>query len=143
MNIQKLSEMLEQEEGLKLKPYTDSVGKLTIGYGRNLDDTGISETEARFMLGNDIARAALLLDKNIPWWKLLDEPRQAVLCDMTFNMGFGDGRHGLSTFPRFLEAVRSGNYALAAKEGLDSHWAGQVGQRAVKLMKIMETGQYQ
>ena len=143
MDLNKLSEMLKVEEGLRLKPYTDSVGKLTIGYGRNLDDVGISETEAAFFLGNDMAKHALLLDKNIPWWQNLDDVRQRVLCDMCFNMGWGDGTHGLSSFPNFLEHVRLGQYKDAAQHGRNSHWFNQVGRRGVRLMLMMETGQDQ
>jgi len=147
MNIQTLQGMLLEEECSEGKPalklYTDSVGKLTIGVGRNLSDGGISETEALFMLGNDMAKASLELDKQIPWWKNVDEIRQLVLCDMCFNMGWGNNIHGLSSFPNFLEAVRTGHYEDAAKHGLDSHWAQQVGRRATRLMKMMSTGQFQ
>jgi len=54
MNMQRLQNTLEHHEGLRLKPYKDSVGKLTIGIGRNLDDVGISKSEALLLLQNDI-----------------------------------------------------------------------------------------
>ena len=41
-------------EGLRLKPYVDTAGKLSIGVGRNLDDKGISKTEADFLLADDL-----------------------------------------------------------------------------------------
>lgn len=53
-----LKDMLIRHEGLKLKPYRDTVGKLTIGAGRNLNDLGISEREAMFLLDNDIMERA-------------------------------------------------------------------------------------
>jgi len=52
---------------LRLKPYRDSVGKLTIGVGRNLDDVGISAEEADVLLANDIAKAQAELKQALPW----------------------------------------------------------------------------
>ena len=51
--------MLKRHEGLRLKPYQDTIGKLTIGYGRNLDDRGISKEEAEYLLRNDISRVKI------------------------------------------------------------------------------------
>ncbi len=42
----RLRQMLIRHEGLRRKPYRDTVGKLTIGAGRNLDDVGITREEA-------------------------------------------------------------------------------------------------
>ena len=40
-----LHALLEGHEGRRAFPYRDSVGKLTIGVGRNLSDRGLSEGE--------------------------------------------------------------------------------------------------
>ena len=56
-SVDLLVEQIKKHEGLELKPYTDTVGKTTIGIGRNLDDVGITEREAEFLLMNDIGRA--------------------------------------------------------------------------------------
>ena len=61
MNRDALISQLIIDEGIKLKPYTDSVGKLTIGVGRNLNDVGISEDEARFLLGNENAQPQVIV----------------------------------------------------------------------------------
>ena len=42
--------------------------KLTIGFGRNLDGKGSSESEACMLLANDVDDAWRDLDKNCPWW---------------------------------------------------------------------------
>lgn len=52
-----LIDQLVRDEGLRLHPYIDSVGKLTIGVGRNLTDMGISQAETEMLLSNDIANA--------------------------------------------------------------------------------------
>ena len=73
---------LKLDEGLRLKPYRDTVGKLTIGIGRNLDDVGISEAEAEYLLSNDLDRTISDLDKYMLWWQTLDTPRRRVILNM-------------------------------------------------------------
>lgn len=135
---------LERDEGKRLKPYVDSVGKITIGIGRNLTDKGISPAEAYMFLNADIAEAVSLLTENFPIWRELSEARQRVLLNMTFNMGLAPhnvpGKRGLWDFQKFLEAVRSANFDLAARDMLASLWAKQVGPRAIRLSDIMKRG---
>lgn len=127
---------LIRDEGLRLKPYKDSVGKVTIGIGRNLTDVGISQDEARLLLTNDIQKCVDLLDKALPWWRKLSLTRQRVLANMGFNMGV----QTLCTFKTFLGLVQAGEYKQAAQDMLSTKWASQVNQRAVRLSSMMETG---
>jgi lysozyme len=127
---------LKRDEGVRLKPYTDTVGKLTIGVGRNLTDVGISDDECTALLQNDVARTVAALDKSLPWWRKLDPVRQRVLVNMAFNLGMV----GLLTFKNTLAAVQSGSYAAAAAGMLASKWATQVGDRAKRLAEMMRTG---
>lgn len=131
-----IQEQLKRDEGLRLKPYRDTVGKLTIGYGRNLDDKGITAEEAGALLWNDIQAAQGELFGALPWAEKLDEPRQMALLNMSFNMGI----HGLLTFKNTLNLAENGHYAAAAAAMLDSKWAEQVGARAQRIAKQMESG---
>jgi lysozyme len=131
-----LEKMLIQDEGLRLKPYRCTAGKLTIGVGHNLDALGITEAEAMFILMNDIKRVTLECEKSFDFWPFLDEERKCVLLNMCFNLGLD----GLLKFKRTLTAISDGRYEDAAAFMLDSKWAQQVGQRAVRLSKIMATG---
>lgn len=134
-----LLEQLKRDEGLHLFPYKDSAGKLTIGYGRNLDDNGISEDEAYILLVNDIDRVRTQLARAVPWYRDMNHPaREAVLENMAFNLGTA----GLMRFTRALEAVRAGVYNDAAKHMLHSLWAKQVGQRAERLAEQMRKGEW-
>lgn len=128
--------LLEQDEGLRLKPYRDTVGKLTIGIGRNLDDVGVTTEEARYLLENDVGRAESDLDRNIPWWRQLSEKRQHVLVSLVFNMGWGR----LSAFVKFLAALKRNDWAGAAHEMRDSRWFLQVKGRGERLAAMMEQG---
>lgn len=134
-----LVDQLHRDEGVRLKPYKDSVGKLTIGIGRNLDDVGISLPEVYVLLQNDIATATLQLEQALPWTSTLDDARQGVLLNMTFNMGI----HSLLGFHQFLGAVQSGDYLTASRLMLESHWATQVESRSYRLSVQMATGVWQ
>lgn len=132
MNRAKLKEDLERDEGLRLKPYVDTVGKTTIGIGRNLDDIGISEEEARHLLDNDVEWVIEELDRTMPWWLTMPEPAQRALANMAFNMGLPT----LKLFRNMLAALQAGDYRKAADEALDSRWARQVGSRAERIAAL-------
>lgn len=128
---------LRRDEGVRLKPYRDPVGKLTIGTGRNLDDVGISDDENNLMLSNDVGRACASLDKALPWWRNLDPVRQRVLVNMAFNMGIGT----LLGFHNTLAAIQASDWQSAHDGMLASRWATQVGNRAQRLADMMLTGE--
>jgi lysozyme len=135
-----LRAQLIRHEGLRLKAYRDTVGKLTIGIGRNLDDTGISQDEATYLLAGDISRAEQgLLSRYPEWYPALDPVRQSVLINMAFNLGLSS----LAGFTHTLDCVARGQYGEASDSMLKSKWAGQVGQRAVELAAQMRTGEWQ
>ena len=131
-----LEDMLIRHEGLVLKPYKDSVGKLTIGIGRNLDDVGISRDEAIYLLKNDIQKVVADA-KTFPWYDGLNNSRKQVVLNMIFNLGLTR----FSKFSNTISCISRGEYTEAAKEMLDSTWAKQVGKRATELAQIMERGE--
>lgn len=134
---EKLMYRLIEEEGMKLKPYRCSAGKLTIGVGRNLEDKGLSNEEALFLLQNDIIEAVKELKKAFLFFDSLNETRQIVLIDMCFNLGI----NGLKKFKKMIKALENQDFSLASKEMLSSCWAKQVGARARSLALLMETGE--
>lgn len=133
-----LKAMLIRQEGVRLRLYQDSVQKkLTIGVGRNIEDVGISLEEAHFLLDNDIMNATIDAQK-LHAFTMLDPVRQDVLVDMVFNMGL----RTVQGFTRMLAALEAGNWNEAAAEMRDSHWATQVGNRAIVLANMVRTGVY-
>lgn len=132
-----LSSQLKRHEGLRLKPYLDSTGNLTIGYGHNLTENGIPQNIAVSLLNRGIGAArsdAVAIFGN--HFDALSKPRQAVIVNMLFNLGLPRFRG----FKQFIAAVNNSNWALAATEMLDSVWAIQVKSRAVELAAQMRTG---
>jgi len=130
-----LKDQLILHEDIRLKPYVDSVGKVTIGVGRNLDDKGISMVTALQMMDEDIVECTHDLEK-FDWFLDLDYIRQRVLLDMRFNMG----PHRFRGFKKMLAAIEEGRFSDAAEEMLDSVWAKQVKTRAYRLAKMMKEG---
>ena len=139
MNNDRLKETLIRHEGIRLKPYKDSMGKITIGIGRNLDDMGISTEEAGLMFLNDLDRVERELLTNFKWLPALSDVRQEVLMNMCFNLGITK----LKKIVDFLSAVEDGDWTIAAIEMRDSLWATQVGQRAEELAKAMLNNKFE
>ena len=133
-----LVDQLIRHEGLMLKPYRDSMGILTIGVGRNLDDVGITRDEAIMMLNHDIDTARADLARVFPWTQNLDPVRLDALTNMVFNLGIGR----LRGFARMLLALQAGDWNEAAQQALDSKWAVQVGNRSHELAQQFITGKY-
>lgn len=133
MNIDALRLELVRDEGVRLFPYMDTAGKITIGIGRNLSDVGVSSAEVQAMWLADVDRATAGLDRALPWWRSLSEERQRVLMNMAFNLGI----RRLLGFKKMLAAAKDGQFQPAASEMLDSAWSRQVGNRATRLAKVM------
>jgi lysozyme len=131
-----LMQELVRDEGVRLKPYRCTAGKLTIGVGRNIDDRGITNAEAMYLLNNDVAICESELTAVLPNWRELSDTRQRVMLNMVFNLG----RDRLSKFTKFIGCMKLGDFEGAAKEMMDSAWAAQVGQRAVRLRDMMLRG---
>ena len=129
-------EMIRRHEGLRLKPYRCPAGALTIGYGRNLDELGVSRMEAEYLLANDVSRARAELLAVLPEASGFGGARFDALTDMMYNLGSARFSH----FRKMLEALRAGDFAWAAKEMLDSTWAHQVGGRAEELANLVREG---
>ncbi len=128
---------LKADEGFAAHPYKDSVGRTTIGWGRNLDANPLTPDEAAYLMQNDIARAVAGLNNALPWWTTLNEVRQAVLINMAFNLGI----QSLLVFHHMLDAAKAGNFIEAAAQMRNSKWYGQVGDRAMRLADEMDTGE--
>jgi lysozyme len=130
-----LWDQLALHEGRRAKPYQDTVGKWTIGCGRNLTDKGLSESEIDYLLMNDIRECTDDL-KTFLWWDDLDEVRRNVLIDMRFNLGPSRFRG----FKATLAAVAMGDYVTASDQMRKSKWYRQVKGRGERLARMMSTG---
>lgn len=135
MNTDDFKRHLEWAEGRQAKPYQDTVGKWTVGVGRNLTDRGLSTEEIDYLLVNDM-EDALLGASTLPYWLLLDPVRQLVVADLVFNLGLAGWRR----FVEANQAIALEDYEHAANELVRSRWYQQTGRRARKLVNAMRTG---
>lgn len=129
-------EQLKQDEGLRLRPYHCTEGKLTIGYGRNLDDVGISPAEAEAMLKADVDAVEADLRRRLPVFATLNEARR----DALINMGFQLGVDGLLKFKLMIAALERQDWDEVGRQALDSRWAGQTPLRAGRVALQLQTG---
>lgn len=134
MNIEQLKKELIRDEGFRSKPYKCTAGKLTIGVGRNIEDNGITEDEAMYLLENDIASCIKQLTAKLPWYSTKPDAVQRVLTNMCFNLGISK----LMSFKKTLSLIELGKYKEASVQMLNSLWARQVGERAIRLSNILK-----
>lgn len=163
MNRELLEQELIRDEGIKLRPYKDSLGIWTVSVGRNLEDKGLTRNELSslglnvnlkkeqvisvllergltkqeclMLLSNDIDDAWDDLTTALPWIEQKPEVVQRVLTNMVFNLG-------ISRFLKFKQTIsfiRLDKYAEAAAEMLDSKWASQTGARAIRLSNLIKS----
>jgi lysozyme len=133
MNI---TDMLIQDEGLELKLYKCTGDKWTIGVGRNLEANGISESEARFMLMNDIQRCERGLMSSATF-NALDNVRQMAIINMSFQLGV----NGCFAFRKMWAALDLKEWQAAHDEALNSRWAQQTPNRAKRIAQVLLTGE--
>ena len=133
MNKTRLINSIKNHEGKRCLPYCDSEGRLTIGYGHNLDEKPLTDDVLELLLKHDVEDAITQARRVLPYFDSLDENRQEVVVEMVFNLGL----NGFKSFKKMLRALRRRDYATAAMEMLDSRWHEQVGERAEVLAERM------
>lgn len=121
-----------RDEGFRSRVYKCPADKWTLGYGRNVEDVGITEEEAEHLLYNDVARVERELDRVHPWWVKCPGSVRRGLINMTYNLGISR----LGAFKKMLACLQAGDYRGASREALDSKWAKQVGDRAKRIAEL-------
>ena len=137
--VNSIIDFTAKSEGFSSTPYICPAGYRTIGYGRNLDANPldideISEDDAWSLLEEDLEKVYDQLARKFPWFVDCELYVQAVLLDMTFNMGIGD----ISKFKDMLAACKAHDDAKMIAEMKDSKWYEQVGDRSKGLVLRIE-----
>ena len=130
-----IEQLLLKHEGLKLTPYRCTAGKLTIGVGRNIEEKGITEEEALFLLRNDIKKCKWDLANSIFKSQFYNFPEliQNVLINMRFQLGYT----GFRNFRKMIKAFQNLDYEEAITQMKDSAWYKQVPNRADDLIEMV------
>lgn len=113
-----LIKQIKEHEGLVLKPYKCTANKLTIGYGHNLEDNGLSKTACEFILSEDIdeAKKNLYAVFTRKFYESLSNNQKIALIDMMFNLGLSR----FLTFKKFIQAVKNKDFIKASAEIINS-----------------------
>ncbi len=134
---------LESDEGCVLTAYPDPLSGAdpwTIGFGSTgpgiVQGTVWTMQQATTAMMNTLTANAAQLDQLIPWWNNLDSNRSDALQNQCYNVGVS----GLMQFKMMLAGLQSENWQEAHDQALDSLWAQQVGQRAVRIANTYLTG---
>ncbi len=135
VDIARLQQQLIKHEGLRLFPYEDTVGKMSIGVGHNLTDRGLTSDQVMKILNDDIYMVIKQIS-TFSWYAALNEVRQRALVDMIFNIGITK----FNQFTHLIAALEASNYDEAAHQMLESKWAEQVGVRANTLANMVKMG---
>ena len=125
-------------EGYRTHPYTDTVGKLTIGVGWNLSDNGLPEYVIDWLLHYALSNSRKELLSHYPWMLRLDPVRFAACQDLCFQMGFPV----FNTFRRFRMHMEEDDYLTAGRDLMESKWFRQVGKRGPRMVKMIVTGEW-
>lgn len=143
MNVEKLINDLEVDEGCKFEIYNDHLGYPTFGIGHLIteDDpehgqplgTPIDVDRVREAFEKDVDRVRLDCLKLYPDFVDLPEEAQLVIANMMFNMGLPR----LSQFKKMKAAVDAGDWEEAANQMEESRWYRQVPNRAERLIERM------
>ena len=132
IDIPKMTAELKRDEGFRGCAYRCTANKITIGYGHNIQDKPMPEFIAEKLLQSDIIDAVEECER-FDWFHSLSDVRQRVIINMVFNMG----AHGVSKFKKMIASIRNDEWHTASREMLDSKWANQVGDRAIRLSQMM------
>ncbi|KZN36510.1 hypothetical protein N480_17575 [Pseudoalteromonas luteoviolacea S2607] len=135
-NMEALKVQLICHEGLTCVPMENDAGELTIGVGRNLSQTGISETEAEQMLEHDLAELLKNIEGELPVFRQLSEVRKLVLMNIAFSLKID----GLKALKKLLAALCIGDFTLAANEILHCHTIPGGTDRKAELSMMMKAG---
>jgi lysozyme len=137
-----LRTQLIAEEGRRNTAYLDTLGIPTIGVGHTGPEVHLGlvwpDDLVDRTLDLDIAAKTAQVEAALPWLPRLNEPRQAVLLQMAFQLG----TRGLLGFPNTLAAMHDGRWDQAADGMLASKWAQQTPNRVARLAKQMLTGEW-
>lgn len=140
--ISNIYEQLREDEGERLTAYQDTEGYWTIGIGVLIDarkGVGITKEESTFLFNRRLNAKAQELQSKYPQFAQLDDVRQGVLLNMSYQLGV----NGVLAFKKMLSAINAHDWDEAARQMKDSKWYRQTTNRAERLIKQMQTGEWQ
>ena len=135
-----LKKRIRDHEGFIAKPYLDSLGKATIGYGHLITDEDnfengkeYSKDELLKLFEKDFEKAQMGADQLVGHIQELHIEAKNIVTEMVFQLG----TMGVRKFKNMMAALEARDYHRASLEMLDSRWHAQTTNRCESLSKIM------
>ena len=130
------SELVKKNEGLRLRLYKCPAGKLTIGYGHNIEDNGINNACAEFIFNEDLSNCIRVAEEIFgkTFFGNLKDNAKVVIVDMLFNLGSTK----FLTFKKFIRCVKNYDYEGAGNEIVNSKAYKQNTRRYKELSKLIK-----
>ena len=136
-----VKQMIIRHEGMKTKPYIDSMGNWTVGIGHLIGKSLPADMNREFnqqeimgMFEQDFAKHYGIAQQT-PGWDKANESGKGAMVDLAFNMG-----QWWTKFPATAKALMSGDFTGAATGLKDSAWFKQVGSRGAEIVAMMSQG---
>lgn len=133
-----IKQMIIRHEGVRTKPYIDSLGNWTVGVGHLIGKSlpadmnrEFSQQEIMSMFEQDFAKHYGIAQRT-PGWDKANEAGKGAMVDLAFNMG-----QWWPKFPNTAKALMSGDFTGAASGLKDSDWYKQVGNRGPTIVGLM------
>ena len=150
-----LIDRLKVAEGFRAKPYRDTRGILTIGYGTDIEKgladgeiewlnshrgeqtdilkSGITKVEAEWLLRHRVAEKQREIAREWPYYAHLADQLKDALVDAAYQLGVD----GLLKFHRMLAAIERSDWGAAEREARDSEWNGETPHRVDDLVEVL------
>jgi lysozyme len=138
-----VKQMIMRHEGLRTRPYKDSLGLWTVGVGHLIGDgkslpadmnREFSQKEVMDLFEQDFAHHYGIAQQT-PGWDKANETGKGAMIDLAFNMG-----RWWTKFPNTAKALLAGDFSSAAAGLRDSKWFKQVGNRGSVITSMMAQG---
>ena len=133
--------MIIGHEGVRNRPYKDSLGLWTVGVGHLIGDgkslpkemdREFSDSEISEMFEMDYAKHKKIAERT-PGYNKANKAGQGAMIDLGFNMG-----KWWPKWPNTSKALKAGDFDAAARGLEDSKWYTQVGNRAKTIVSLIE-----
>lgn len=143
MSDEDIKNMIMAHEGVRYRPYQDSLGKWTVGVGHLIGDGSylppeynrtFSPEEIKAMFDKDYEEHKRYAQLNVPSFDKYDSLGQAAFIDLTFNMG----PKWPEKFYNTSKLIEIGDTYGAARGLEQSDWYKQVGNRGPKIVSMVE-----
>ena len=129
-----LIDNIKESEGFRSQVYQCTAAHDTIGFGFKISDLELDMDTAEEILVRKLEKLIRRVKNRFSWVNESPYEIQDVIYEMCYQMGVS----GFSKFKKTIKYLADKNYDKASKEMLDSRWARQTSNRAIRLSNMVK-----